>query len=39
MLHTESVDSNTFELLKTMMADTFLDGFFLYRVIPNRPLE
>ena len=29
MLHTESVDSNTFELLKTMMANTFLDGFFL----------
>lgn len=29
MLHTESVDSNTFELLKTMIADIFLDGFFL----------
>ncbi len=29
MLHTESVDSNTFELLQTLMADPLLDGFFL----------
>lgn len=29
MLHTESVDSSTFELLQTLMADPLLDGFFL----------
>ena len=29
MLHTESVDSSTFTLLQTLMADPLLDGFFL----------